>query len=138
MQNINSVVITGNLTHDPQLRYTAGGTAVANLRVAVNGRRKDGQGEWADTVNYFNVTVWGARGKSCAEHLAKGRAVGVEGRLEWNQWEAADGGGRREGVKIVAETVQFLSPAKPAEAEEAQPETRELAGVGAGGDDSSL
>jgi single-strand DNA-binding protein len=124
MQNINSVVITGNLTQDPQLRQTAGGTAVANLRIAVNGRRKDGQsGAWVDTVNYFNVTVWGARGKSCAERLAKGAAVAIEGRLEWNQWEVAGGsGGRRESVKIVAETVQFLSPAKPAEAEEAQPE----------------
>jgi single-strand DNA-binding protein len=128
MQNINSVVITGNLTHDPDLRYTGAGTAVANLRVAVNGRRKDGQtGEWIDTVNYFNVTVWGARGESCAEYLAKGRPVAIDGRLEWNQWESKDGGAKREAVKIVAETVQFLPSTKPEEpTEDAPPETAEL------------
>ena len=109
MQNINVVVITGNLTRDPDLRHTGSGTAVCQLRVAVNARRKDGQtGEWVDKPNYLDVIVWGARGESCAEHLAKGRPVGVEGRLDWREWEAKDGGGKRQGVQIVADFVQFL------------------------------
>jgi single-strand DNA-binding protein len=135
MQNINSVVITGNLTHDPELRHTGSGAAVANLRLAVNGRRKNGQtGKWTDTVNYFNVTVWGARAESCAEYLAKGRPVAIEGRLELNQWETPDGA-KREAVKIVAETVQFLSGGKSAEAES---ESRKLASIGASDEDSHL
>jgi single-strand DNA-binding protein len=76
MQNINAVVITGNLTKDPELRHTEAGTPVCSLRVAVNGRRKNAQEEWADKANYFDVTVWGARGEKCAEYLAKGRPIG--------------------------------------------------------------
>ncbi|HWW66538.1 MAG TPA: single-stranded DNA-binding protein [Solirubrobacterales bacterium] len=106
MQNINSVVITGNLTRDPDLRSTEGGTKVANLRVAVNGRRKNGNEEWVDKPNYFNVTVWGAQGESCAEYLAKGRPVAVEGRLNFRERDTDDG--HREYVSIIAETVQFL------------------------------
>jgi single-strand DNA-binding protein len=106
MQNINSVVITGNLTRDPDLKTTEGGTKVCNLRVAVNGRRKNGSEEWVDKPNYFNVTVWGAQGESCAEYLAKGRPVAVEGRLEFRERDTDDG--HREYVSIVANTVQFL------------------------------
>jgi single-strand DNA-binding protein len=107
--NINVVVITGNLTQDPELRHTGGGTAVCELRVAVNSRRKDGAtGEWVDKPNYFNVTVWGAQGENCATYLSKGRPVAVEGRLDWREWEAKDGGGKRQAVQIVANSVQFL------------------------------
>lgn len=107
--NINVVVITGNLTQDPELRHTGGGTAVCELRVAVNSRRKDGTtGEWVDKPNYFNVTVWGAQGENCANYLSKGRPVAVEGRLDWREWEAKDGGGKRQAVQIVANSVQFL------------------------------
>jgi single-strand DNA-binding protein len=107
--NVNVVVITGNLTQDPELRHTGGGTAVCELRVAVNSRRKDGQtGEWVDKANYFNVTVWGAQGENCANYLSKGRPVAVEGRLDWREWEAKDGSGKRQAVQIVANTVQFL------------------------------
>ena len=107
--NMNVVVITGNLTRDPELRHTGGGTAVCELRVAVNSRRKDGQtGEWVDKPNYFNVTVWGAQGENCANYLSKGRPVAVEGRLDWREWEAKDGSGKRQAVQIVANTVQFL------------------------------
>jgi single-strand DNA-binding protein len=106
---VNVVVITGNLTQDPELRHTGGGTAVCELRVAVNTRRKDGQtGEWVDKPNYFNVTVWGAQGENCANYLAKGRPVAVEGRLDWREWEAKDGSGKRQAVQIVANSVQFL------------------------------
>jgi single-strand DNA-binding protein len=103
------VVITGNLTKDPELRSTGGGTPVCDLRVAVNSRRKNGQsGEWEDKPNYFDVTVWGAQGENCANYLSKGRPVAVEGRLDWSEWEAKDGSGRRQAVRIVANSVQFL------------------------------
>jgi single-strand DNA-binding protein len=106
--NINTVVITGNLTRDPELRSTPGGTAVCKLRVAVNSRRKDGQtGEWIDKPNYFDVTVWGAQGENCATYLSKGRPVAVEGRLDWREWEAQDGS-KRQAVEIIANSVQFL------------------------------
>jgi single-strand DNA-binding protein len=106
--NVNVVVITGNLTRDPELRHTGGGTAICELRVAVNSRRKDGQsGEWVDKPNYFDVTVWGAQGENCANYLAKGRPVAVEGRLDWREWEAKDGG-KRQAVQIIANSVQFL------------------------------
>jgi single-strand DNA-binding protein len=107
--NINVVVITGNLTKDPELRHTGGGTAVCELRVAVNSRRKSGQtGEWEDKPNYFDVVVWGAQGENCANYLSKGRPVAVEGRLDWSEWEAKDGSGKRQKVQIVANSVQFL------------------------------
>lgn len=107
--NINVVVITGNLTQDPELRHLGSGTAVCELRVAVNSRRKDGAtGEWVDKPNYFNVTVWGAQGENCANYLSKGRPVAIEGRLDWREWEAKDGGGKRQAVSIIANSVQFL------------------------------
>jgi single-strand DNA-binding protein len=107
--NVNVVVITGNLTRDPELRSTPGGTSVCKLRVAVNSRRKDGQtGEWVDKPNYFDVTVWGAQGENCANYLAKGRPVAIEGRLDWREWEAKDGSGKRQTVEIIANSVQFL------------------------------
>jgi single-strand DNA-binding protein len=107
-ENINRVTITGNLTRDPELRQTANGTAVCTLGVAVNGRRKDESGQWVDKPNYFNVVVWGAQGQNCANYLAKGRPVAVDGRLDWRSWEAKDGSGKRSTIEIVADTVQFL------------------------------
>jgi single-strand DNA-binding protein len=106
VQNINTVVITGNLTRDPELRY-AGDTSLCKLRVAVNGRRKDQSGEWVEEPNFFDVTVWGAQGESCANYLAKGRPVAVEGRLDWGEWEDK-GGGKRQSIEIIANSVQFL------------------------------
>ncbi len=105
--NINRVVLTGNLTRDPELRSTAGGTPVCGLRLAVNTRRKGASGEWEDKPNYFDVTVWGAQGENCAQYLSKGRPVGVDGRLDWREWEAQDGT-KRQAVEIIADTVQFL------------------------------
>jgi single-strand DNA-binding protein len=92
--NINSVVLVGNLTRDPELRHTPSGMAVCSLRLAVNSRRKD-------------ETVWGAQGENCAQYLAKGRPVGVQGRLEWREWDAQDGT-KRQAVEVVADNVQFL------------------------------
>jgi single-strand DNA-binding protein len=106
--NINRVIMTGNLTRDPELRNTPGGTPVCSLRVACNTRRKDQSGEWVDKPNYFDVTVWGAQGENCATYLQKGRPVAIDGRLQWREWEANDGSGKRSAVDIVADSVQFL------------------------------
>lgn len=106
--NINRVVLVGNLTRDPELNHTQSGTAVCKLRIAVNTRVKDSSGNWGDRANYFDITVWGQQGESCAQYLAKGRPIAVDGRLEWREWEAKDGSGKRQAVEIIAETVQFL------------------------------
>ena len=106
--NINRVVLTGNLTSDPELRSLPSGTSVCKLRVACNTRRKDNStGEWVDKPNFFDVTVWGAQGENCATYLSKGRPVAVDGRLDWREWETTDGN-KRQSVSIVAESVQFL------------------------------
>jgi single-strand DNA-binding protein len=116
--NINVVVITGNLTRDPELRSLPSGTSVCDLRVAVNSRRKEGQ-EWVDKPNFFDVTVWGAQGENCAQYLSKGRPVAIEGRLDWREWDAKDAEGnpiadragapvKRQAVRIIASSVQFL------------------------------
>jgi single-strand DNA-binding protein len=107
--NINRVIITGNLTADPDLRSLPSGTSICKLRVACNTRRKDNStGEWVDKPNYFDVTVWGAQGENCARYLSKGRPVAIDGRLEWREWESPEGQ-KRQGVDIIADTVQFLS-----------------------------
>ena len=106
--NINRVVLLGNLTKDPELRHTPSGTAVCSLRLAVNTRRKDGAtGEWTEKPNYFDITVWGNQGENCAQYLAKGRPVAIDGRLEWREWDAQDGT-KRQAVEIIADSVQFL------------------------------
>jgi single-strand DNA-binding protein len=105
--NINRVVLVGNLTRDPELRHTPSGTAVCSLRLAVNSRRKDQSGQWVEKPNYFDVTVWGQQGENCAQYLAKGRPVAVDGRLEWREWDAQDGQ-KRQAVEIIADSVQFL------------------------------
>jgi len=108
MANINRVVLVGNLTRDPELRHTPSGTSVCKLRIAVNSRQKDSStGEWGEKPNYFDVTVWGNQGESCARFLSKGRPVAVDGRLDWREWEAQDGS-KRQAVEIIADTVQFL------------------------------
>ena len=106
--NINRVVMTGNLTADPELRSLPSGMSVCSLRIACNTRRKNGStGEWEDKPNYFNVTVWGAQGENAARFLSKGRPVAIDGRLEWREWEAQDGT-KRQATDIIADSVQFL------------------------------
>jgi single-strand DNA-binding protein len=104
--NINRVVMTGNLTRDPELRSLQSGTSVCKMRIACNTRRKEGD-QWVDKPNYFDVTVWGAQGDNCARYLSKGRPVGVDGRLEWREWTDQEGN-KRQSTEIIAETVQFL------------------------------
>ena len=108
MANINRVVLVGNLTRDPELRNTPSGAAVCSLRIAVNTRRKDNAtGQWTEKPNYFDVTVWGNQGESCAQSLSKGRPVAIDGRLEWREWDAQNGT-KRQAVEIIADSVQFL------------------------------
>ena len=106
--NINRVVLTGNLTRDPELRSLPSGMSVCSLRIASNTRRKNNStGEWEDKPNFFDVTVWGAQGENCARFLAKGRPVALDGRLEWREWQDQQGN-NRQSVEIIADSVQFL------------------------------
>ena len=106
--NINRVVLTGNLTRDPELRSTGSGTAVCSLRVACNTRRRNAAtGDWEDKPNFFDVTIWGAQGENCATYLQKGRPVAIDGRLEWREWEDKQGN-KRQSIDIIADSVQFL------------------------------
>lgn len=105
--NINRVVLTGNLTRDPELRSTGNGLSVCKLGIAVNTRRKNGAtGTWEEKPNFFRVTVFGAQGENCAQYLKKGRPVAIDGRLEWSSWETD--GQKRESIDIIADSVQFL------------------------------
>jgi len=101
----NKVIMVGNLTQDPELRYTASGTAVANLRIAVGSKYRSGD-EYKEETLFIDVVVWGKQGESCSQYLSKGRQVLVEGRLQERQWES-DGQKRRK-TEIVANTVRFL------------------------------
>ena len=133
--NINSVSLTGNLTRDPELHHTGGGTAVCDLRIAVNGRRRNAAGAWVDDPSFFNITTFGSHAEACAEYLAKGRPIAVQGRLISEEWEAKDGSGKRFGVKILG-MVQFLGYNRQEDTTE-EPGEREpaLAGVGGGEED---
>lgn len=108
MTNINRVVLTGNLTTDPDLRETSTGLPVCKLRIASTARRKSSNGEdYEDRPNYINVTAWGSQGESAARFLSKGRQVAIDGRLEWREWEAQDGA-KRQALDVVADSVEFL------------------------------
>ncbi len=106
--NINRVILTGNLTRDPELRSLPSGMSVCSLRIASNTRRKNNAtGEWEDKPNFFDITVWGAQGENCSRFLSKGRPVAIDGRLEWREWTTQDGA-KRQSVEVVADAVQFL------------------------------
>jgi single-strand DNA-binding protein len=105
--NINRVVLTGNLTRDPELRTTPSGFPICELRVACNTRRKQGE-EWVEKPNYFDVKVLGRQGENVANYLAKGRPVAIDGRLDWSEWQDKETGKNRQKVEIVADNVQFL------------------------------
>jgi single-strand DNA-binding protein len=108
MQNVNRVIITANLTRDPEVRAVGSGMQVCNMRVACNGRVKDRDtGQWGDKPNYFDVVVFGNQAEVCGRYLAKGRGIAVDGRLDWREW-ATDSGDKRQAVQIIAETIQFL------------------------------
>ena len=107
--SINRVVISGNLTRDPELRQTAGGMAILKMGIAVNDRRKNSQsGEWEDVPNFFDVVLFGTRGESLSRFLNKGSKVAIEGKLRWSQWETPEGD-KRSKVEIVADDIEFMS-----------------------------
>lgn len=107
--NINRVIITGNLTKDPELSTLPGsGTTVCSLRIACNTRRRNAAtGDWEEQPNFFDVTVWGAQGENCGKFLSKGRGVAIDGRLRWREWTNNEGQ-KRQAVDIIADSVQFL------------------------------
>lgn len=98
----NAVTVVGNLTREPELRFTTGGRAVASFGLAVS-RRYQVNGEWQEQTSFFNVVAWGQLGENAAQSLSKGSRVIVSGRLEQRQYEARDGGGQRSVVEIVAD-----------------------------------
>ncbi len=105
MAGLNNVVLIGNLTRDPELRYTPSGLPVATLRLAVNRNFTNQQGEIE--TDYFNVIVWRNQAEKCAEYLSKGRQVAITGRLQSRSWETNDGQ-KRSIVEVVADRVVFL------------------------------
>ncbi len=104
--NINRVVLTGNLTKDPDTRTTPNGLSICKLRLAVNTRRRNAAGDWEEKANFFGVTVFGRQAESCGNFLKKGRPVAIDGRLEWSEYEVE--GQKRQSVDIIADNVQFL------------------------------
>ncbi|MCL2818270.1 MAG: single-stranded DNA-binding protein [Actinomycetia bacterium] len=107
--SINKVIISGNLTRDPEIRM-AGATPLCQMGVAVNDRRKNNDtGEWEDYANFFDVIMWGNRGEYWARNLSKGSHVVITGRLRWSQWQTAEGQ-KRSKVEIVADDIESMSP----------------------------
>ncbi|HPM76707.1 MAG TPA: single-stranded DNA-binding protein [bacterium] len=106
MASFNRVILMGNLTRDPELRYTGGGTAVCSLSLAVNRRVKKGD-RWEEEASFFDIVVFGKIAENSAEYLAKGRPVLVEGELVQRRWDDQEGR-KRSKVEVVANTVQFL------------------------------
>lgn len=105
---MNSVQIIGNLGGDPELNETRSGKSVCNLSVATNRKYSDGQGNTKEETTWFRVVVWGKQAENCARFLSKGRQVGVEGRLQTNEWEDNQGVKHRD-KEIIAHSVHFLS-----------------------------
>ena len=105
MASFNKVMLMGNLTRDPELRYTSNGSAVTSFGLAVNRKFKQGE-EWKEDVCFVDITVWGKQGENCAEYLSKGRPAFVEGRLQYSTWESD--GQKKSKLEVVANTVQFL------------------------------
>lgn len=108
--SINRVVVSGNLTRDPELRATPGGTQVLGFGVAVNDRRRNQQtGEWEDYPNFIDCTMFGNRAEALSRILHKGMKVAIEGKLRYSSWEDKNGGGRRSKVEIIPDEVVLMS-----------------------------
>ena len=106
--SINRVIISGNLTRDPELRSTAGGMPVLGFGVAVNDRRKNQQtGEWEDYPNFIDCTMFGARAEALSRYLNKGTKVSIEGKLRWSQWERE--GQKRSKIEVIVDELEFMS-----------------------------
>jgi single-strand DNA-binding protein len=135
MASLNKVLLIGNLTKDPELRYTPNGTAVANLRIAVNRKFKDRTGELKEDTCFVTITAWDKQAEICNQYLQKGRAVFVEGILQSRSWETPDGQ-KRSTIDVRAERIQFLGPMKSADGTGAEGGASEpSAGHSGSGDD---
>ena len=107
--SINRVVISGNLTRDPEMRQTAGGTQIMQFGVAVNDRRRNPQtGEWEDTPNFIDCVVFGSRAEPLSRFLSKGTKVAIEGKLRYSAWETKDGQ-RRSKLEVVVDDIEFMN-----------------------------
>jgi single-strand DNA-binding protein len=134
--SINRVVLVGRLTQDPELRALPSGRSVSNLRIACNGFRRDAEGEYHERPQFFDVATFGGQAETVCRYLGKGSRVGIDGRLEWREWETADEQ-RRQAVSVVAESVLFLDRAPSGrDGKESDSDSdagaEELAGVGSG------
>lgn len=105
--DLNRVTLVGRLTRDPELRHSGGGDAICSIRLAVSSRARDETGNWGDRSNYFDVTVFGRQAETASTYLAKGRRIGVDGRLSWREWQAQDGT-KRQSVEVIANDIFFL------------------------------
>ena len=106
MASYNRVVLMGNLTRDVEIRYLQNGTAVTDIGLAVNDRRKNQQGEWVEEATFVDVTLWGRTAEVAGEYLTKGAPVLIEGRLKLDSWETD--GQKRSKLKVVGERMQML------------------------------
>lgn len=107
MAGLNRVVLIGNLTDDPELRYTQSGTARARFSIAVNRRYRDREGNLQEETTFVPIVVWGPQAERCANYLGKGRLVAIDGRLRIETFETEEGE-RRKVAEVIAERVQFL------------------------------
>ena len=119
MAYLNKVFLIGNLTRDPELRYIPSGTAVANFGLATNRIYKNRDGEQKEEVCFVEIVTWAKTAENCANYLAKGRPVFVEGRLQFDSWETEDGQ-KRSKLRVVADRVQFLGGRRAEDAPEAE------------------
>ena len=113
--DINRVTLVGRLTRDPELRHLPSGSPVLQMGLAVNGRQKDEGGNWIDKPNFFDIKVFGNQAEMLAQHLSKGRRVGIDGRLDWSSWEAQDGSKRSRSRSSRSRCSSSTAAAKAAE-----------------------
>ena len=119
--NLNKVLLIGNLTRDPELKYTSSGTALANFGMAINRTYTDTNGEKAEDVCFIDVVAWNRLAEVSGEHLAKGSPVFMEGRLQMDSWEQEDGK-KRSKLKVMAQNIQFLGRVSKADDEGENPD----------------
>lgn len=108
MASFNKVMLIGNLTRDPEVRYTPKGSAVCDMAIAVNRRYMTDSGERQEEVTYLDIVLWGKTAELAGQYLAKGRSVFIEGRLQMDTWEDKATGQKRSKIRVVAENMQFL------------------------------
>lgn len=107
--SINKVMITGNLTRDPELRTTSSGMSILRFGVAVNDRRKNADGQWEDVPNFIDCVMFGTRGESVSRFISKGSKVAVEGKLRWSSWEDKNTGAKRSKIEVIVDDIEFMT-----------------------------